>query len=303
MKHLSNSGASWWHRGYETVLNRLVAALEWRLGLDKIHARLKSVETRADSVAPMATTWAVSNWIQHARLDESPLVSVILATRNRSGLLRRAVASVVAQEYRHWEIIIIDDDSTDDTPETIGSLKTNLGDEKIRTLRIPRGGVCAARNHGLALARGEFVAYLDDDNAMHPLWLKAVVWAFLQRADVDVVYGGIMVDDYSRLHRRGSGELPSYHLNPFDAQALRSFNLADIGAIAHRHQISDARFDESLQGLGDWDLLLRLTREKPPLVLPVIACFYTTTALNRLSENAEFDREVCLIRERNRHES
>jgi glycosyltransferase involved in cell wall biosynthesis len=211
--------------------------------------------------------------------------------------LRRAVASVCAQEYPHWEIILVDDGSTDQTPEVVAQLLSELGDDRLRAIRISQGGVCAARNQGLAVAKGAIIAYLDDDNAMHRLWLKSVAWAFSQRPDVDVVYGGIMVDDFGRLAGESAPRLPSFRLNPFDEARLREYNLADIGAIAHR-KLADVCFDESLQGFGDWDLLFRLTRAKAPLVLPVLACYYTTSAPNRLSEQNFFPDEMRLVQER-----
>jgi hypothetical protein len=286
-----------WRKGYQAVLDRLVKALYWRLELDQLKFKIGSIEEQLRNLIPTATAWEVTSWIEQATLSETPLVSIILATRNRHQLLRRAVASISAQDYPRWEIILVDDGSTDQTPEVVGQLCAELGGDRLHAIRISQGGVCAARNHGLAAAQGTVIAYLDDDNTMHRLWLKSVVWAFSQRPDIDVVYGGVMIDDFGRLNCQSAGRLPSFHLNPFDETALRDYNLADIGAIAHR-KLPDARVDESLHGFGDWDLLFRLTRAKAPLVLPVLACYYTTSAPNRLSDQSFFPDEMRLVRER-----
>jgi len=289
---------SWWRRASQRAVDRVVAGLRWRFGLDQLNARVAALERRVGVFTSAASAWAVSSWIEQAHLETTPLVSVILATRNRSKLLPRAVESVALQKYPKWEIVLVDDGSTDDTPAVVRRLSEHLGAEKLRGLRISQSGVCAARNRGLDAARGEVVAYLDDDNTMDRLWLKAVVWAFSQRPDIDVVYGGFMVDDLRRLDRRGAGDLPSFHLNAFDRVALQQYNIADIGAIAHRKNLPEARFDETLRSLGDWDLLLRLTRQKPPLVLPAIACYYTTSAPDRPSEHPSFAGEIELIQKR-----
>lgn len=197
--------------------------------------------------AAATSTWAVTTWIEQAVLEQTPLVSVILPTHNRSHLLPRAVSSVRSQVYANWEIVVVDDGSTDDTPRVLERLGDELGPERLKALRTPPGGVCAARNHGLAVAKGSLITYLDDDNAMHPLWLKAVAWVFWQRSDVDVLYGGVIVDDFLRLNRRSAGALPSYHLVAFDRARIVQENLADIGAIAHRSGLPEARFDETLR--------------------------------------------------------
>ena len=281
-------------------MDDVVAELRLRLGVDKLYARTQQMDEKINELLPAASTWAVTSWIEHATLEKTPLISVILPTHNRSNLLRRAVDSVCAQVYTQWEIVVVDDGSTDDTPAVIEQLRNRLGECRLQTIRIANTGVCAARNHGLAVARGEFIAYLDDDNLMHPLWLKAVVWSFAQRPDIDVVYGGIIIDDILRLNRRNAGALPSYHLNSFDRQRLIQDNLADMGAIAHRSGLPDARFDESLREMGDWDLLLRLTREKAPLVIPAVACFYSTALPDRLSGGSTFDADAARVSEKNR---
>jgi hypothetical protein len=158
--------------------------------------------------------------------------------------------------------------------------------------------VCAARNRGLAAARGSLITYADDDNLMHPLWLKAVVWAFSQRPDVDVLYGGFIIDDVLRVNQKDAGALPSYHLHPFDREHLARGNLCDIGGVAHRSGLAEACFDESLREMGDWDLLVRLTRDKDPLVVPAIACFYSTSAPNRLSGGPTYEADAARVRTR-----
>jgi len=93
-----------------------------------------------------------------------PAVSVIIPTYNRAALVGEALASVQAQSFRDFEVLVVDDGSTDATPEVLAAWR------EVRVLRHPRRrGVSAARNTGVAFARGEWLAFLDSDD----LWLPA----------------------------------------------------------------------------------------------------------------------------------
>lgn len=114
---------------------------------------------------------------------DGPLVSVILPTYNRRRFLEESVRSVLNQTYRNFEVIVVDDGSTDGTSESICSLSPAL-----RYLRQPNSGVAAARNRGLAAARGELIAFQDSDDLWHPEKL-ARQWSVLkERPEVGVVY-------------------------------------------------------------------------------------------------------------------
>ena len=88
---------------------------------------------------------------------------------------------------------------------------------------------------------------------------------------------------------------PAQFFLPYDAKAVTRKNIVDTGCLAHRAGLADARFDERLTEGGDWDIFLRLTRDKPPLALPAIACFYSTDAPNRLSNGPTHERDLALI--------
>src|SRR6185295_12532492 len=94
-----------------------------------------------------------------------PRVSVLIPTRNRAGLLRATIASVLAQTFQDFEIVIIDDASDDDTPSVIAG----LADARIRYFRYAENlGEAASRNAGLAHAGGDYIAFLDDDDTWLP---------------------------------------------------------------------------------------------------------------------------------------
>jgi glycosyltransferase involved in cell wall biosynthesis len=105
-----------------------------------------------------------------------PLFSVIITTYNRRELLPRAMASVLEQRCGDLELLVIDNGSTDGTREAVEA----IGDPRVRYVRNPRptGSCDGPRNHGLALARGRYTAFLDDDDAWYPEKLEKVKAAF-----------------------------------------------------------------------------------------------------------------------------
>lgn len=106
----------------------------------------------------------------------NPTVSVIIPTYNRTALLREAIASVQAQTFTDWELLVIDDGSTDETPETVRTIRQH--EPRLRYFHQANQGVAAARNLGIAKARGTYVAFLDDDDQWVPTKL-AVQLAFM----------------------------------------------------------------------------------------------------------------------------
>ena len=105
----------------------------------------------------------------------SPIVSVILPTRDRGRFIGEAIESVQSQTFADWELIIIDDGSVDDTTAVI---EPYLADTRIRYIKQPNSGSSAARNRGLSLARGALIAHLDSDNVWYENFLTAAVRQF-----------------------------------------------------------------------------------------------------------------------------
>jgi glycosyltransferase involved in cell wall biosynthesis len=181
-----------------------------------------------------------------------PLVSVIIPTYNRAGLVTEAVASVEAQTCRDFEILVVDDGSTDATPEVLAAL------ENVWVLRQAcRRGVAAARNLGAAHAQGEWLAFLDSDD----LWLPeklARQMAYLERrpnlllcqTDETWVRDGLRVNKPAS-HRKVAGRifLPS----------LERCMVSPSAVVLHRQLLTEhGGFDADLPAAEDYDLWLRL---------------------------------------------
>ena len=120
------------------------------------------------------------------RSSAGPLVSVIMPAYNCEPYVEIAVRSVIDQSYPHWELLVLDDGSSDATPAIVEALCRE--DERIRLIPNPTNmGVAKTRNRGLDLCRGQYVAFLDSDDRWHPDKL-AVQMARMQQEGADISY-------------------------------------------------------------------------------------------------------------------
>jgi glycosyltransferase involved in cell wall biosynthesis len=117
----------------------------------------------------------------------APLISVVVATRNRSALLSRLLTSLQSLTYPNWEALIVDDGSTDDTETVVERFRA--AGIPVRYLYQPWGKMGAARNRGITHARGRFIAFTDDDCTIDPGWLDALHQAFHVHPDALGVQG------------------------------------------------------------------------------------------------------------------
>lgn len=117
-----------------------------------------------------------------------PFASIIMATYNRADRIGNAVRSVLAQTHENWELLVIDDASTDDTAAVVSS----FGDPRIFRLTLPFncGSPARPRNIGLQLARGDFIAYIDDDNTWRPEHLLRLIEATCCHPSAAGAYAG-----------------------------------------------------------------------------------------------------------------
>jgi glycosyltransferase involved in cell wall biosynthesis len=112
-------------------------------------------------------------------------ISIIIATYNRAQLLPKAIASVIAQTYTNWELVVVDDGSTDDTPTVMGTYEH---DPRIVFYRLPQNqGATAARNYGLAKATGDVLMVWDSDDVLFPSAFARVVALFAEQPDAAII--------------------------------------------------------------------------------------------------------------------
>lgn len=121
--------------------------------------------------------------------NDSPLVSVILCTYNRAHLVKRAIASVLTQSHRNWELIIIDDGSADDTGQVV--MPVVKSNPRIMYFYHANQGLARSRNIGITLASGEYTTFLDSDDEYREHHLSIRIKAMENKPLPALIYGGI----------------------------------------------------------------------------------------------------------------
>ncbi len=192
-----------------------------------------------------------------------PKVSVVIPTFNRCGTLRRAVESVLGQTVQDLEIIVADDGSTDGTADTVASFAS----EGVRYVRLSgnRGGG-AARNAGIGVARGEFVAFLDDDDSWEAEKLRLQLRAVGGETPGEDGRGDWCRTGVGIYSTAGRYKRYVFMALPFDDphKSIMSDNCIGVtSSILVRRECLEAihGFDDSLPALQDWDLYIRLIRK------------------------------------------
>ncbi|WP_350347320.1 glycosyltransferase [Agromyces sp. G08B096] len=202
--------------------------------------------------------------------ETGPLVSVIMPVRDRADVVGAAVRSVTDQRYRNWELIVVDDGSTDRSADIVA--ETADGDPRVQIVRGPAAGVCAARNAGLAAASGSFIAFLDSDNRWLPEFLGASVAALMESDAVGVHAVVELVDDAGRrrfLAIEGDRE-----------DLLHGGNFVDLNTLVTRRDAVEhiGGFDESLRRWVDYDLAIRLAGLGRLELLPFVGVIYAESS-------------------------
>ena len=192
-----------------------------------------------------------------------PRVSVIVPCHNYGHLLAESLASVQRQSERSWEAIVVDDGSTDGTPDVVA--RQARRDPRIRCARQPHAGVSAARNHGVRLARGQYVQFLDADDLIEPHKLARQAALLDRHPSAGIVYGAAWYFDSDRpdvLRRGRYGDEPWMPMVSGTDEVLLALlqgNIMVVQAALGRRQVLEDQggFDPTLSTLEDWDLWLR----------------------------------------------
>lgn len=191
-----------------------------------------------------------------------PSVSVIIPVYNRAQQVCDAVASVLAQTFTDYELIVVDDGSTDDTPEMLAC----YGD-RIRLIRQANRGVSAARNTGIVAARGALIAFLDSDDLWLPHKLRAQTAFFAanhaamwQQTEDIWLRNGKRVNPKKR-HQKLAGRIFQ--------ESLELCLISPSAVMLRRELLNEfGLFDESLPACEDYDLWLRILTKYPVYLDP-----------------------------------
>ena len=203
------------------------------------------------------------------------LVSAIIPTYNHARYVQEAIESALAQDYPAVEIIVVDDGSTDNTPEI---LRGYAG--KIHYIRQPNQGLSAARNTGIRASRGDLIGLLDADDLWMPDYLSSVVPVLLAHPNAGAVYCGWRdIDNQSK-------ELPFESTRitaPEDFYELFVFTnfLVPSGVVIRRECFDEAGlFDIDLRACEDRDMWLRISLHRPFIGVPKPLVRYRNHAEN-----------------------
>ena len=194
--------------------------------------------------------------------DPRVSVSVVIPTYNRWPMVGEAVDSVLAQTVSDFELIVVDDGSTDETPRRLPDYGARL-----TVVTQSRRGVAAARNLGARRASGTYLAFLDSDDLWHPRKLGRQLDFMEHNPEVGIcqtdeiwIRNGVRVNPRNR-HRKPSGDI---------FRASLELCLMSPSAVMMRRELFERAggFDESLAVCEDYDLWLRISKDTPVPLIP-----------------------------------
>lgn len=216
---------------------------------------------------------------------DSPFFTVVIPTHNRSNLLKRAIESVLDQTFEDFEIIIVDDHSTDDT----SSLMKSFSDPRIQyVINHRKKGACGARNAGIFSARGKWVAFLDDDDVWLPDKLK-YQYELIQNVEQTI---GLVCTDYAIFKEKG--QRPIIYENRLSGwvrdKLLYGGSIGCLSSTCIRSNIlkNIEGFDERFPSNQDQDLWLRVAEVSKFAHVPkTLVHMYQENRKDRIGQNSK----------------
>lgn len=208
-------------------------------------------------------------------MTNAPLVSFIMPTYNRAYIIQTAINSILAQTRSNWELIVVDDGSTDDTKQLVAA----IGDPRIRYYYQQNKGAGAARNIAIGYAKGEWIAYLDSDNELYPNYLEVMLREL--KAHPHAVFAIPRAKRTLELYK--DGKLVKLIDNSDDTPPgltikdifMKKLHL-DTNGFIHLRRIfgGSIQWDTRLYGMDDWDLAMRIGTKYPKGFLYVEEVLY-----------------------------
>ena len=223
-----------------------------------------------------------------------PLISVIIPLYNSEKTIKQTLESVFEQTFSDWEIIAINDGSKDSTLDILAAIE----EPRLKVFSYPNGGISVSRNRGLALAQGEFIAFLDHDDLWTPDKLELQLKALQENPQAAVAYSWVdlinELGEFIRPHTRYSATgdvLPKQLLDSIVHTAsnplIRKKALIEVGG-----------FDESILGPEDWDLFIRLAARYHFVAVPKVQVLFRMTASSASTNIARQETQTLKVLDR-----
>ena len=215
--------------------------------------------------------------------DKSPQVSVIVPVYNMEKFLPETLSSILASDYPWFEVIVVDDGSTDGSLSVAESMAE--GDERVRVLHKENGGVATARNHGIAAAKGIYILPVDADNRISTSFIRVAAEVLDTRPDVKVVapeaeFFGI---------RTGRWRLPEFTLN-----LLARRNIMDTCAMYRRTDwVRVGGYCTTIVAREDWEFWIAMLKDGGEVVrLPEVHLWYRVQEQSKRVSDRAMKRHV-----------
>ena len=236
-----------------------------------------------------------------------PLVSVIIPAWNADKFIVQTLESVFSQTWRHFEVIVVDDGSTDATARVIRAFDEARapGSIALKLINKQNGGPSSARNAGVQAAGGDYLAFLDADDTWFPETLEKLVGFAESHSDVSLVFGdagsfdedGIRFDSFFKKYGRPDADKRGIIINALEKLLEGNFILT--GALLLRRECIDrvGGFDEDTSYGEDYDLWIRIT------LFHAIAYISDCLMMRRMHESNLslcqtnfYDAKICLLK-------
>lgn len=186
-------------------------------------------------------------------MTDKPFISVVIPLYNKEKSIAQSLKSVLDQTYTNFEIVVVDDGSTDKSVEVV----KNIGDERIQLLSQPNAGPSKARNTGVKNSKGDWIVFLDADDELLPEALSIFTEIIVEHQDVDII-------DCNRYVRRGEDEqlgfhpLEGYIKNPFKECYYGLVSPGEGRAAFRKTLLLKHPYNERIRRFEDAELIIRL---------------------------------------------
>ncbi len=227
-----------------------------------------------------------------------PKISIIIPAYNAEATILETIDSVLNQTFADFELLVINDGSQDNTKTVVET----ISDSRVQVITYPNVGVCGTRNRGIALAKGELIAFLDADDLWTSDKLEKQYAALQEHPEAGIAYSWTCFMDVTDSETPHTF-LPSLEYewrgNVYKNLLVQDFIHSGSNTLIRREAIASVGgFDSTCAGCADWDYWLRLAVKWPFVVVPQYQIFYRRMAGSMSSKVEVMEREALIAMEK-----